>query len=393
VSRKPSATRKTGPFGRGDVLAELRRVVDEAVAGRGHLLLLLAGEAGIGKTTMLTAAAGFAESRGARVAWGWGWPGEGAPGYWPWVQVMRMLGLDIPWPAGQQGGQAGQDAPASDRFRLFDEVTLLLLAESRIQPLLVLLDDLQWADPPSQLLLDFLARRLPAGAVAVVGSYRDTEPVPGPVPGSALAWLAARTTVLPLTGLSPGAVTELVADVVGDQHAAEVAAGVHRRTGGNPFFAQQVSWLLRSGQDGIPPGVHEALALRFAALLDRVLVDAARAAGAEIRENFAVEEILGDGQVTGIRGREKGAPSVTEQARLVIGADGKHSLVATAVNARAYRTRPPRSCASPTVPAGPWSVTPACCSTRSPARASATPSATRNCWPMPSPTGSAVSAR
>ena len=61
--------RKAGPVGRDDVLAELRRVVDEAVAGRGHLLL--AGEAGIGKTTMLTAAAGFAESRGVRVAWGW----------------------------------------------------------------------------------------------------------------------------------------------------------------------------------------------------------------------------------------------------------------------------------------------------------------------------------
>ena len=264
MTRKPAATRKAGPVGRDDVLAELRRVVDEAVAGRGHLLLL-AGEAGIGKTTMLTAAASLAESRGARVAWGWGWPGEGAPGYWPWVQVMRMLGLDIPWPAGP-GGQAVQDAPASERFRLFDEVTSLLLAESRIQPLLVLLDDLQWADPPSQLLLDFLARRLPAGAVAVVGSYRDTEPIPGPVPGSALASLAARTTVLPLTGLSPDAVTDLVADVLGDQRAAEVAAGVHRRTGGNPFFAQQVSWLLRSGQDGIPPGVHEALALRFAAL-------------------------------------------------------------------------------------------------------------------------------
>jgi len=80
-------------------------------------------------------------------------------------------------------------------------------------------------------------------------------------------------------------------------------------------------------------------------LLDRVLVDAARAAGGEVRENFAVEEILGDGQVTGVRGREKGAPEVTEQARLVIGADGKHSLVATAVKARAYRTRPPRSIA------------------------------------------------
>ena len=89
----------------------------------------------------------------------------------------------------------------------------------------------------------------------------------------------------------------------------------------------------------------EAMCSPRRTLLDRVLVDAARAAGAEVRENFAVEEILGDGQVTGIRGREKGAPAVTEQARLVIGADGKHSLVAKAVGARAYRAGPPRSIA------------------------------------------------
>ena len=53
----------------------------------------------------------------------------------------------------------------------------------------------------------------------------------------------------------------------------------------------------------------------------------------------------GRGPVTGVRGRKKGAPAVTEQARLVIGADGKHSLVATAVGARAYRPAPPRSIA------------------------------------------------
>jgi len=264
VSPKPAALRTAGPVGRADVLDGLRRIVDQAVAGRGQIMLL-AGEAGIGKTTMLAAAADYAESRGARVAWGWGWPGAGAPGYWPWIQVMRTLGLDIPWPA-EDSGQPVRDAPASERFRLFDEVTSLLLAESRIQPLLLLLDDLQWADQPSQLLLDFLARRLPAGAVAVVGSYRDTEPTPGPTPGPALAALAARTTVLPLTGLGPEAVGDLIADVVGEQRAAKVAVGVHRRTGGNPFFVQQVSWLLRSGQEGIPPGVHEALELRFAGL-------------------------------------------------------------------------------------------------------------------------------
>ena len=96
----------------------------------------------------------------------------------------------------------------------------------------------------------------------------------------------------------------------------------------------------------------EAMCSPRRTLLDRVLVDAARAAGAEVRENFAVDEILGDGQVTGIRGREKGAPAITEQARLVIGADGKHSLVAQAVGVGAYRTAPPRSIAFYTYWAG-----------------------------------------
>ena len=80
-------------------------------------------------------------------------------------------------------------------------------------------------------------------------------------------------------------------------------------------------------------------------VLDQVLVDAARAAGAEVRENFTVGGLLGDGPVTGIRGQEKGGPAVTEQAPLVIGADGKHSVVAAAVQARSYRARPPQSIA------------------------------------------------
>ena len=113
MSRKPPTARTAGPVGRDDVLAELRRVVDEAVAGRGRLLLL-AGEAGIGKTTMLTAAAGYAESRGARVAWGWGWPGEGAPGYWPWVQVMRTRSaLTSRGPRGRAGRRSGTPPPPS----------------------------------------------------------------------------------------------------------------------------------------------------------------------------------------------------------------------------------------------------------------------------------------
>jgi 2-polyprenyl-6-methoxyphenol hydroxylase-like FAD-dependent oxidoreductase len=81
-------------------------------------------------------------------------------------------------------------------------------------------------------------------------------------------------------------------------------------------------------------------------LLDKLLVDAARAAGAQVRENFIAEELTTEGgRVTGLRGRRKGGPAVTEQARLVVGADGRHSMVARSVRARSYRTRPPRTLA------------------------------------------------
>ena len=81
-------------------------------------------------------------------------------------------------------------------------------------------------------------------------------------------------------------------------------------------------------------------------VLDAALLDAARADGAEVRENFITEDLVAcDGTVTGIRGQEKGSPSVTERAALVIGADGKHSTVARAVGAASYRAKPPLSMA------------------------------------------------
>jgi 2-polyprenyl-6-methoxyphenol hydroxylase-like FAD-dependent oxidoreductase len=79
-------------------------------------------------------------------------------------------------------------------------------------------------------------------------------------------------------------------------------------------------------------------------VLDALLGEAARAAGAEVREDFIVEELTRDGdRVTGIRGRAKGGRRVTEAARLVVGADGKHSLVARTVAAPVHHDRPPLS--------------------------------------------------
>ena len=82
-------------------------------------------------------------------------------------------------------------------------------------------------------------------------------------------------------------------------------------------------------------------------LLDSILIEAAREAGAEVRENFRVTQVTAsDGRVSGIRGNAGRGPTVTETASLVIGADGKRSLVAAAVGARPYRGRPVRSFAS-----------------------------------------------
>src|SRR5215831_3050751 len=144
-ARRPRpAAGDAAPVGRDDVLHRLRQAVDGAADGHG-LTVLLTGEAGIGKTTLLRAAVRYAEGTGARPAWGSGWPGGGAPGYWPWIQVVRALGLDDQL-SRAAGVTAADDAPASARFQLFDDVTSLLLAESRIQPVVVLLDDLHAAD-------------------------------------------------------------------------------------------------------------------------------------------------------------------------------------------------------------------------------------------------------
>jgi 2-polyprenyl-6-methoxyphenol hydroxylase-like FAD-dependent oxidoreductase len=93
------------------------------------------------------------------------------------------------------------------------------------------------------------------------------------------------------------------------------------------------------------PGTDDTSPVAYAprrTVLDKLLVDAAAEAGVQVREGFVVEEILGDGaEVTGIRGHQKHGPSATERARVVIGADGIHSIVARAVGAEEYHGHDP----------------------------------------------------
>ena len=80
-------------------------------------------------------------------------------------------------------------------------------------------------------------------------------------------------------------------------------------------------------------------------VLDALLLEAAAAAGADVRTGFAVDDLLlADGAVRGVRGRAHGGAGVTERARVVVGADGQHSLVARTVRAPAYHVRPPVAC-------------------------------------------------
>jgi flavin-dependent dehydrogenase len=99
---------------------------------------------------------------------------------------------------------------------------------------------------------------------------------------------------------------------------------------------------------GTPPpidGIDAAYAPRRT-ILDQILIDAAATAGVEVRERFSVQDLISDGErVTGIRGHSASGATVTEQARIVIGADGLHSFVARAVQAPLYNTTPALTCA------------------------------------------------
>jgi len=174
--------------GRDAALAVLRDALDGAPRGRGGVALL-AGEAGIGKTALAAALAGQAAGEGAWVLWGQCWQGEAVPAYWPWVQVLRAAAEASP--AAELGDAArllpGADAgaepvagpgedPEAARFRVFDAVVGVLAGLAARQPLLVVLDDLHWADEASLRLQSAQPARDggPPPAATVLAGVRDT---------------------------------------------------------------------------------------------------------------------------------------------------------------------------------------------------------------------------
>src|SRR5262249_18633705 len=139
------------------------------------------------KTRLAEELAGRAVAAGARAAWGRAWDGDGAPAYWPWVQILRapplaeLLASDGAAPLAAIAGIGAAAAapvepePQGARFALFEAMARLLREAAGRAPLLLILDDLHQADLPSLLLLKFLARDLRRSALLIVGTWRDQE--------------------------------------------------------------------------------------------------------------------------------------------------------------------------------------------------------------------------
>src|SRR6266516_2142263 len=268
-----TAARAEPWVGRDAELAALEQGLADAAAGAGGVALV-AGEPGIGKTRLAEVLAGRAARSGVRVVWAGCYEGEGAPAFWPWIQALRhLLGVldpqKLPHLLGKAAGPIAQIVseaaeavpglapapplgPAAARFQLYDAVTRFLLRVSAAEPsggaLLLILDDLHWADAPSLQLLAFLAGQARRAPMFVVATYRDTDLDPARPLLEALAALSRHAAVrrMALQGLGPRQVGQLIAATTGTAPSRTLVAAVHDRTEGNPFFLAELVRLLDS---------------------------------------------------------------------------------------------------------------------------------------------------
>jgi DNA-binding CsgD family transcriptional regulator/tetratricopeptide (TPR) repeat protein len=239
ADRAVPAGADASPFvGRGAELATLRRRIDAAAGGEGGLLLV-SGPAGIGKTRTVEEAT----ARAPAVAWGRCVDDPGAPPLWPWRRVVRTLpevGAAVAHAlSGVDLLREGSADPEAARFTLVATATEALLDAAEPDGLVVVLEDLHWADETSLRLLRHLAGELQRSRLLVVGTYRDpaggaaARPLDGTLP-DLLRWPTTRA--LPLAPLTEEDVRTYL-----PRAPAEVVRLAHRRSGGNPLYLRAVA--------------------------------------------------------------------------------------------------------------------------------------------------------
>jgi DNA-binding SARP family transcriptional activator len=297
-----AAASRRSIVGREAALERLLAVCGEARDGRSPVVLV-SGEAGIGKTRLVAELAARAHAEGLEVLHGRAQRQAVIP-YQPFVEALRhhlrhrpglagdvdpMLGAELAElarviPELRRTAPVASEAavePEIRRHRVFEAVSALVGAIARRRPALLILEDLQWADKPTLLLLRHVARSTQGAPLLVVLTMRDDEPM-GPALRAALVDLARDHAFErhPLTGLDAQAVAELVTTVHGAVPEREAIAELWRETGGNPFL---VAELLRGAPEGgLPAAIRDAIDARLdrlPAIARRVLAVAA-AAGA-----------------------------------------------------------------------------------------------------------------
>ncbi len=254
---------------------EIGVLVDAFDAAPGDArFVVIEGEPGIGKTRLAEQLRLVALDRGALVTWGRSDEGGAAPALWPWLGPLRSvaahLGEPLPAVADLVGDQASLVSGQADRFRYewFESVADALERAAASTPVVVLLDDLQWADETSLELLGYLARRLERG-VLVVGTMRQLEMGRNDALTDALAAIARRATSrrLRLRGLTEEATSELLDAVAGEPASPEVTAAVQARAEGNPFYAIELARLIgEEGVSHVPSTVGDVIRRRVARL-------------------------------------------------------------------------------------------------------------------------------
>ena len=276
---------------------EMQRLRRAWAAARGGdaPLVLVAGEPGIGKTSLAARFALEAQRDGARVLLG-RCHREALVPYEPFVEALRqapealldehadVLGRVMPERA-PPGSAAAAGDDAATRYVLFEAVTRALVACAHIDPVVIVLEDLHWADEPTLLLVRHVARGIEGARLLMVGTYRTTE-----LPGSeqvrrSVADLAreVRLERVALQGLGDTEVAQMIATLEGRPPSPALGTAMRRDTAGNPLFVDQLlrhlvdsgllverdgelSLTARPGRLGVPDSVQELVATRLQAL-------------------------------------------------------------------------------------------------------------------------------
>jgi DNA-binding SARP family transcriptional activator/tetratricopeptide (TPR) repeat protein len=300
LPRGLSPRERTPCIGREPELSALRELWTAARSGR-RGLVVLSGDPGVGKTR-LTAELARDVHPGATVLYA-ACQADALVSYQPFVDALRHYLRDRPPPADVGPGIAqlaplipelvvpadGRDPPPDDpqtrRYLLFDGVSELLAGASAATPLLLVLDDLHWADRPTLQLLAHVARAPHEARLLILGTYRRSDVGPGHPLAELLADLRRDRFVesLALAGLDERGVGALIAEQAGHEAPAALVRVIHEATDGNPFFVEEVlrdligtgvlferegRWASTLGADeiGVPEGVEAVLARRLAAL-------------------------------------------------------------------------------------------------------------------------------